>query len=67
MELASVHSKSLVEMLLQVNALSNMARGAGYGTSEARSYLSTAATWMSKIDAEMESLKRELEDYSTLT
>lgn len=60
MELASIHSRNLIEMLMRVNALSNMALGAGTESHNAKHHLETAARWLPKIESELSALKREL-------
>lgn len=55
-EMASIHTKNAIDMLLSVHALTNMHRGSG--NSE---YAKTALAWFDKIETEIRSARRDIE------
>lgn len=55
METASIHAKVLIEMLLNVHALTNMHR-----SSRDDEYRRAAAGWLPQIESSFKNLKREL-------
>lgn len=59
LEMASVFAKGLIETLLNVHALANMAR-ASDNPRIAAEFMSGAADWLPSIESQVASLKREL-------
>jgi hypothetical protein len=59
-EAVSIYAKSLLETLLNVHALANMARGADRQPDRAE-YMKTAAAWLPSLERQMHDLRYWLE------
>lgn len=59
METVSTKARMLIEQLLHVHALANMARASGQ-----KEYLRSAARWLPQIESGVKSIREELEQQS---